>query len=271
MEADLQRRIQRYGWDKAALYYEKFWQKQLRPAQDRMLEIAKLSAGEKIIDIACGSGLISFKAAEQTGSKGFLLGTDISDSMINICRQTALEKNLSNISFERMDAEELKVKDGEYDVSLCALGLMYVPDPLKALKEMYRVVKPGGRAVALVWGQRDHCGWADIFEIVDRRVSSEVCPMFFNLGNKDMLQRNFDAAGFSNVLSEKMNVVLEYDSDKDACGAAFAGGPVALAYNKFSEEVKEEVHKEYLDSIRSYKDNTSYLVPGEFVIAKGIK
>src|SRR5512147_2163928 len=111
MEADLQRRIQRYGWDKAAMYYEKFWQKQLKPAQDRMLETAKLSAGEKVIDIACGSGLVSFRAAEQTGKNGFVLGNDISDSMINICRQVAADKKLSNIAFERMDAEDLKVND----------------------------------------------------------------------------------------------------------------------------------------------------------------
>jgi ubiquinone/menaquinone biosynthesis C-methylase UbiE len=271
MEADLQRRIQRYGWDKAAMYYEKFWQKQLKPAQDRMLEIAKLSSGEKIIDIACGSGLVSFKAAKQAGENGFVLGNDISDSMINICRQSATERKISNIAFERMDAEDLKVNDNEYDVVLCALGLMYVPDPLKALKEMYRVLKPGGRAVTLVWGQRDHCGWAEIFEIVDRRVSSEVCPMFFNLGNKDMLKRNFDAASFKEVSSERMNVELEYDSDEDAYGAAFAGGPVALAYNKFSEDVKKEVQAEYIDSIKLYKNINRYLVPGEFVIVKGIK
>src|SRR5258706_9700908 len=150
MEADLQRRIQRYGWDKAAMYYEKFWQKQLKPAQDRMLEIAKLSAGEKVIDIACGSGLISFNAARQIGDNGFLLGNDISDSMVNICRQTADERKIANVEFERMDAEDLKVEANEYDAALCALGLMYVPDPLKALREMYRVLRPGGRAVALV-------------------------------------------------------------------------------------------------------------------------
>ncbi len=271
MEADLQRRIQRYGWDKAAQYYEKFWQKQLKPAQDRMLGIAKISLGESIIDTACGSGLISFAAAEQAGNTGHVLGTDISDTMISICRRSAEEKNVSNISFERMDAEELVVSDNKYDVTLCALGLMYMPDPLKALKEMYRVTKPGGRALALVWGQRDHCGWADIFEIVDRRVSSEVCPLFFNLGNKDMLKRNFDAAGFTETFSEKMNVSLEYDSAHDACGAAFAGGPVALAYNRFSPGVKEEVHSEYIDSINSYKDNDGYKVPGEFVIVKGVK
>ncbi|MFI5132169.1 MAG: class I SAM-dependent methyltransferase [Chitinophagales bacterium] len=271
MEADLQRRIQRYGWDKAAMYYERFWQRQLKPAQDKMLELARLSTGEKVVDIACGSGLVSFRAAEQAGKNGFVLGNDISDGMIKLCREIVAEKKITNIAFERMDAENLAVSDNEYDVALCALGLMYVPDPLKALKEMCRVLKPGGRAVALVWGERGHCGWADIFEIVDRRVSSEVCPMFFNLGNKNMLEMNFDAAGFSKVSSEKMNVTLEYDSDDDACGAAFAGGPVALAYNKFSEEVKEEVHAEYIDSIRAYKNKNSYLVPGEFVIAKGIK
>src|SRR5262245_66234853 len=117
--------------------------------------------------------------------------------MVNICIETASEKKLTNMQFRRMDAEELDVPNEEYDAALCALGLMYVPDPVKALKEMYRVLKPGGRAVAAVWGQRDHCGWSAIFEIVERRVASDVCPMFFNLGNADMLKRTYEAAGFS--------------------------------------------------------------------------
>jgi len=155
-----------------------------------------------------------------------------------------IEKKISNIQFKRMDAEELDVQDEQYNVALCALGLMYVPDPIKALKEMYRVIRPGGRAVAAVWGQRDHCGWAEIFEIVDKRVATEVCPMFFNLGNRDVLKRSFEAAGFSNVIFEKLNTVLNYSSAEEAYGAAFAGGPVALAYHKFSDQVKNEVHVE---------------------------
>jgi SAM-dependent methyltransferase len=170
-----------------------------------------------------------------------------------------------------MDAEELDVPDREYDVALCALGLMYVPDPVKALKEMFRVIKPGGRAVAAVWGQRAHCGWAEIFEIVDKRVATEVCPMFFHLGNRDVLKRSFEAAGFSNVNFEKLNTVLNYNSDEDAYGAAFAGGPVALAYHKFSDQVKNEAHIEYLDSIRSFQQGKGYAVPGEFVVAIGYK
>ncbi|HEV8283203.1 MAG TPA: methyltransferase domain-containing protein [Chitinophagaceae bacterium] len=271
MEAALQRRVQRYGWDKAVRHYENFWQRQLKPAQDKLLEMASLHRGEKLIDIACGTGLVSFPAAEKLGPDGFVLATDISDGMIKSGADLAKEKNYQNIKFERMDAEELKVSDEEYDVALCALGLMYFPDPVKALKEMYRVIKPDGRAVGAVWGQRDHCGWSAVFEIVDKRVHSEVCPLFFNLGNSDMLKRNFEAAGFSNVHFERLNADLIYHSDDEACGAAFAGGPVALAYNKFSEQVKKEAHAEYLDSIKPFRRDNGYVIPGEFVIAIGFK
>lgn len=271
MEPALQRRVQRYGWDKAAQFYENFWQRQLKPAQDKLMEMADLQPGEKVIDIACGTGLVSFPAVEKVGPGGLVLATDISDNMVKIGNEVARQKNLANIKFERMDAEELNVRDAEYDISMCALGLMYVPDPIKALKEMYRVIKPGGRAVAAVWGQRDHCGWAEVFEIVDRRVSSEVCPMFFNLGNRDVLKRSFELAGFSDVVLERIITELIYDSDEEACGAAFAGGPVALAYHKFSDQVKDEVHAEYLESIKTFQRGSGYAVPGEFVIARGVK
>ena len=271
MDAALQRRVQRYGWDKAASFYEEYWQKQLLPAQEKLLAFANAQQGEKVIDIACGTGLVSFKASASVGNSGFVLGTDISDKMVELSTAIANGKGIANARFTRMDAEELIAGDETYDVALCALGLMYVPDPLKALKEMFRVLKEEGRAVAAVWGQRIHCGWADIFEIVDKRVSSEVCPLFFNLGNADVLKQVFIMAGFKNVNAERISTVLEYKSDEEACGAAFAGGPVALAYNKFSNAIREEAHAEYLDSIKQYKTTNGYEVPGEFVIAVGYK
>ncbi len=70
MKPDLQRRVQRYGWDKAAKYYENFWQAQLRPAHDLLIEISNVQTGESILDIAAGTGLISFRLAEKVGSSG---------------------------------------------------------------------------------------------------------------------------------------------------------------------------------------------------------
>ena len=271
MEPSLQRRVQRYGWDKAAGYYEAFWQKQLYPAQKKLLEFANIKKGDKIIDIACGTGLVSFPAAEQTGDKGSVLANDISDKMVETGTAIAKEKKLSNIIFQRMDAEELQVEDNSFDIALCALGFMYFPDPLKAFKEMYRSVKPGGHAVVAVWGRRKNCGWAEVFEIVDKRVTSEVCPMFFNLGNEGTLEKYMIAGGFKNISVQRINTILDYNSDEEACGAAFLGGPVALAYSKFSDDVKKEACKEYIESITTFKEGNSYHVPGEFVVAIGDK
>ncbi len=271
MDPALQRRIQRYGWDKAAAQYEIFWHEQLKPSQDRLLAMAALKKDEQVLDIACGTGLVSFRAAEMVGINGSVLGTDISEKMVAMSAATAAAKNMPQARFERVDAEALPFADGSFDVVLCSLGLMYLPEPLKALKEMFRVLKPGGRAVGSAWGQRENCGWAEIFPIVDKRVASEVCPMFFFLGSQQVLVKSFEMAGFTGMQGERLHSTLHYDSAEEACGAAFAGGPVALAYFKFDDAVKQEVHMEYLRSISSYKTETGYEVPGEFVIMLGYK
>src|SRR5258708_6968984 len=271
MDAGLQRRIQRYGWDKAASYYENFWHKQLKPAQDLLMSFSKLKDGEKVVDIACGTGLITFRAAAAVGASGSVLGTDISDKMISTSTESARKEKWSNVSFARMDAEALDMQDNSCDVAICSLGLMYFPYPLKALKEMYRVLKSGGRATASVWGQRNNCGWAEIFSIVDKRVASEVCPMFFQLGNKQALQITFESAGFYNMKIERLNTLLHYNNPDEACGAAFEGGPVALAYAKFKDAVKQGARAEYLESIKIYRSGDGFDVPGEFVVAIGYK
>ncbi len=271
MEPRLQRRVQRYGWDKAASDYEGYWHRQLEPAQDRLLDMAALQPGERVIDVACGTGLVTFRAATAVTPDGEVVGTDISEAMIEIAGELAAERKLHHVSFERMDAEGLRLPDSSFDVALCALGLMYVPDPCQALKEQYRLLKPGGRATAAVWGQRDRCGWAEIFPITDARVNSEVCPMFFQLGTQDVLQQTFVAAGFADVTFERLPSVLNYESADDALGAAFMGGPVALAYSRFDDRTREEVHAEYLASIELYRKGAGYDVPGEFVIAAGYR
>lgn len=271
MDARLQRRVQRYGWDKASGTYEAFWQKQLKPARDRLLEMAALQPGESVLDIACGTGLVSFEALEALGPRGRLLGTDISEKMVEMASGIAVENGFSNSGFQWMDAEDLRVDDGSFDVALCSLGLMYMPDPRKALEEMRRALRPGGRAVCSVWGPRESCGWADLFEIVDRNVASEVCPMFFQLGRPEMLELTFNAAGFDKVTVSRIATLLLYCDDREALGAAFEGGPVALAYHKFSDEVKDIVHADYLASIAQYRREAGYAVPGEFVVASGVR
>jgi ubiquinone/menaquinone biosynthesis C-methylase UbiE len=265
--------VQRYGWDKASLAYERFWRRQLAPAQERLLALADIAPGAHVLDIACGTGLVTFPAARTAGATGRVVGVDLSQEMVNLAAEEARTLGFTQVQFERMDAEALSFDAASFDVVLCALGLMYVPDPLKALTEMHRVLRPGGRAVAAVWGARDRCGWAEIFPIVDRRVASEVCPMFFQLGTGDVMNSVLRTAGFDAVRVDRIATTLEYASADEAVGAAFAGGPVALAYSRFEAHARNEVHAEYLDSLAPYRatGGAGYEVPGEFVVARAIR
>lgn len=269
---DFQRRVQRYGWSKAASYYDPSWQRQLAPAQERLLEKAQLQAGEDVLDVACGTGLVTLPAADAVAPDGTVLATDLSEGMLEFSREAAANSNVDNVSFERMDAESLDLPGGSFDVTLCSLGLMYVPNPERALQEMHRVLVPAGRAAAVVWGRRDRCGWAEIFPIMDRRVQSEVCPLFFQLGTGEALGDAFRGAGFTNVTTERFSVTLPYNTPEEACTAAFWGGAVALAWRKFDEEKREGARAEYLDSIEPYRNGDgSYAIPGEFVVARGVR
>jgi SAM-dependent methyltransferase len=178
---------------------------------------------------------------------------------------------VTNVTLDRMDAEELSFDDFSFDAVMCVLGLMYPADPQRAIEEMHRVLKPGGRAAACVWGRRDRCGWAEIFPITDAQVESDVCPMFFQLGLPNALSYAFERAGFTDIHDERMEVTLTWDSGEEMLGAFFAGGPVALAYSKFSDEVREQVHGEFLESVESYRRGDAFDIPGEFVFAVGRK
>src|SRR5699024_16676 len=96
---------------------------------------------------------------------GSVIGVDLSEGMIEEARSRAADQGVKNITFKQIDAEALDLPDDSFDLIICSLGLMYYPYPEKALSEMVRVLKPGGRAVVLVWGARKACGWAEIFPI----------------------------------------------------------------------------------------------------------
>ena len=128
---------------------------------------------------------------------------------------------------------------------------MYVPDPETAAREMWRAARPGGRTVVSVWGQRSRCGWAEVFPIVDARVKSDVCPLFFRLGTGGALQAALREAGFVDIVVERMVTHLSFADGDDVCRAAFLGGPVALAYARFDAATRSAVHAEYLASIRA--------------------
>lgn len=266
MDARLQRRVQRYGWDRAADSYESLWQSQLAAAQAELLTLAALRRGEKVLDVACGTGLVSFDAARAVGPEGQVLGVDLSDLMVQAARARAQAQGFENTAFERMDAEKLALPDCSQDAALCALGLMYMPEPERAVSEMQRVLRPGGRMVLAVWGERARCGWSALFPIVDAEVASDVCPLFFRLGQGNALAQLCADAGFEHIESRRVTATLAYASADQACDAAFAGGPVAMAWSRFDEPTRDRARASYIQAIAPWRQPQGYQIPGEFVV-----
>jgi ubiquinone/menaquinone biosynthesis C-methylase UbiE len=269
MEARLQRRVQRYGWDLASNDYDPLWQEQLAPARTGTLDLASLAPGEHVLDLACGTGLVTLAAADAVGTHGKVVGTDLSGQMVEVARQRAFARQLPQVSFARMDAEMLDLPDATFDAVLCSLGLMYLPDAARAMREWLRVLKPGGRVVIAVWGKRVNCGWSPVFPIVDAEVASEVCPLFFSFGEPDSLAKLCSDAGFANVHQERIATILKYRDADAACDAVFVGGPVALAWSRFDPDVRARVRARYQHAIEPWRRRQGYRIPGEFVIVAG--
>lgn len=266
MDGRLQRRVQRYGWDRAVDAYARYWHGALAGVQGELMALAAPAPGEAVLDVACGTGVVSVAAARAVGPAGRVLGVDLAGAMVEAARTRAQDLGLAQAGFERMDAEQLTLPDASFDLVLCALGLMYVPDPDAALRELHRVLRPGGRAVLAVWGERRRCGWAPLFGIVDAEVRSEVCPLFFGLGQGEALAHRCTAAGLQVTGQRRRSDSLDYRDAAEACAAAFAGGPVALAWSRFEPSVRQRVAARYLDAIAPWRDGEAYRVPAEYLI-----
>jgi ubiquinone/menaquinone biosynthesis C-methylase UbiE len=266
MDPNLQRRLQRYGWDRAAPRYEGLWAEPLAAAQGLMLELADLRPGHNVLDVACGTGLVTFAAAQVVGSDGSVLGVDISGGMVEACMQRAQTRRIANVAFERMDAELLDLPASVFDVALCAFGLMYLSDPAAALREMRRVLQPGGRMAAAVWGARARCGWAAAFAIVDAEVASDVCPLFFQHGEGEALARACEAAGFVEVELHRLMTTLNHKDDTEAYEAVFLGGPLALPWAHFDEAARTRVRLQYLAAIAPWRIGSGFQTPAEYVV-----
>jgi len=266
MDARLQRRIQRYGWDLAVDDYARHWHALLAGVQVELIGLAAPAAGEAVLDVACGAGAVTATVAQAVGPTGRVLGVDLSQAMVNAAARHLQGRGLAHASAERMDAEQLALPDAGFDLVLCALGMMYLPDPDAALREMARVLRPGGRVVLAVWGERARCGWASVFGIVDDEVRSEVCPLFFALGQGEALARRCAAAGLELVVQRRREDTLCHVDGQAACAAALSGGPVALAWSRFDAAVRERVRARYLASLSPWRHGAGYRVPAEYVL-----
>jgi len=144
------------GYDTPAMRYFPF-------SADHLADSLKAKRGERVLDVACGTGMAAIAIATMLGPEGRLQAIDISDKMLDKALVNIKKAGLTNIDLHTMDAENLEFKSQYFDAASCAFGLFFLPDMAKGVKEIFRVLKPGGRFIYSSFSTQAFSPLADLF------------------------------------------------------------------------------------------------------------
>ncbi|MBI4296099.1 MAG: methyltransferase domain-containing protein [Chloroflexi bacterium] len=213
---------QREEYDSSAAGWKNWWYIFERDAQlvsDRLVELAGVDAGHRVLDLATGTGEPAVTVARRVGPRGHVVATDLSPQMLAIAQERAATLGLQNIECHVMDAETLELAGQTFDSVVCRWGLMFLPDLSPALRRMHKLLVKGGRVVAAVWGAADRVPLLSL----PRRVIQEQLRLAgpppvhgaFSLADPALLKQAFSAAGYSDVRTEQGQVTFSFTSAED--------------------------------------------------------
>jgi ubiquinone/menaquinone biosynthesis C-methylase UbiE len=182
------------------------------PWSSLVIESANPQPGERVLDVACGTGIVARSIAPRVGSRGTVTGLDLNPDMIDVARAAADTEGLA-IEWRASPAERLPFPDGSFDLVLCQFGLMFFRDRRAALSEMHRVLRPHGRAVLSVWQGLDrHPFYQTLHDASSRRLGRSSVGAVFSLGDPDDLRGLLADAGFRDVEIEPVTITARYSN-----------------------------------------------------------
>lgn len=256
------RREQRDFWSGAAQGWQESWahrERYVQPASDRLVELAQLKPGDRVLDIATGLGEPAVTAARRVGPSGQVVATDQAPGMIARGRERAVTLGLNNIEFIETDAETLAVGDRKFDAAVCRMGMMFVPDLDAAARRLAQLLVPGGRFATAVWGRSEKVPMISVPEDVVRglaklppRAPDALHPL--RLGDPAPLRTALERAGFKDIRVEPMTVSMEFPSAQVFAQQRRGAGPLRALMEKLSPELQDKSIALIEEAVRKYAD-----------------
>jgi len=238
---------------------------------------AQVGSGMRVLDIACGTGEPAISLAAVLVGDGDVVGVDISPAPLKIAEERAIQRGLSNVTFQQADAHELPFRNDSFDCITSRLGIMFFSDLPRALSEMRRVLKPSGRAILLVWGPMDQPYFQTTIGAILRMLPEASVPesgrKMFALGNKGVLTQVLRQAGFSEVKEELVTVPWTWMGPPKEVWEYFQD--VAVPFASFIQSIpadrRDEIDAEVLKAVSQYYDGTSIKFTATVNIAVAVK
>jgi ubiquinone/menaquinone biosynthesis C-methylase UbiE len=242
-------------------------------ATECVLEAAGLVPGNHILDIAAGTGDQSILAARRVGPDGSILATDLSADMLGITARVAQQEGLTNITTRVMDAEQLDLEDNAFDAVICRLALMLIPNRKLALREIRRVLKPGGKLAALVWSDTEHNPLFSLpLAIVATyaRGASSHLPDPFALSDPSVFERELTEAGFDGVSTRALPFQSHYAS-LDAFLQSTASRLTADVMGQLRKPEQQQLLGEVREALSQFEGSQGLVAPAELLLGVGSK
>lgn len=202
------------GWSNIASIYERAFEKLTSQFSDEALRQLEIEPGERVLDVAAGTGSFSLAAARAGGD---VLATDFAPGMVERLRERISAEGLKNLKADVMDGQDLDCDDDSYDISASIVGVIFFPDIAKGISELKRVLKPGGRCAVVCWGDQDKF---EMMGYLAKAIQTAVpgfemptqTPVWARLLGHEQLEHTMKEAGFNNVKVSKMIGELEIES-----------------------------------------------------------
>jgi ubiquinone/menaquinone biosynthesis C-methylase UbiE len=236
-----------------------------------LLARAAAKPGLRVLDVACGDGEPALSLARAVAPTGRVVAIDLSERMIGVSCERASEARVTNVDFQVMDAEKLTLPAASFDLVTCRFGLQIVTDPDSAIREMHRVLKPGGRLVATVWGPGERC--PALHTIIEPMLEfaepdeTGYLPTPYEMGGDGELVKILGAAGFDDAREERFTHDWEFASEEAYFHNVLKGTPIGHSLGEEDEATQQEVLRKTRLNLKPYtKTDGRIAAPAEGVI-----
>jgi ubiquinone/menaquinone biosynthesis C-methylase UbiE len=271
----------RQEWEGAAAAWRK-WNPQLvissRAATEAIVELAKVKPGMRVLDLASGSGEPALTLAKTVEPNGHVIATDLVPAMLAIAEDNARDQALTNMAFKQADAELLPFADQSFDVVTCRFGVMFFPNVGKALKEIKRVLKPGGLVAFVAWGPLEKNAFVAmplgvLMKYAHVPPPEPGAPGPFVFAESGKLSTALKEAGFQQMREETRNISWLWPGPPEQGWEAFQelGAPFRKIIESLSPEQKGRVKAEVLTGMRQYYDGKQVNSPAAIVLASAVR